>query len=215
MEKSSQDFDPLPASSGNKKEDAGDPAYFGKTLSSESSSKTFRNGKAPKNGHALKKSSNKKTSGVSVKSAKTAKVEKKDSPKNPPKSKNNHHSDGQFGQFQKVILSTAREKLNMMMSEVYQCKQKRANLDFSNKEKLTHKILCMIAEKKIDSVHISPEEATRILGLLDELNFGEDHQVFRDYSISQDGSSDHEQGDSPFSGESEDDQKSDGPFSNF
>lgn len=226
MEKSSQDSEPSPVGQKKEGDPLDDPSYVGKTFSNNSIS----NGRATESGAALKKS-NRRGSKTSVKSATAAvkpagkisvsqKTEKKDSvgvkvssKKGQAESNSNNqaHPNSQFGQFQKVILSTVREKLNMMMSEVCQCKQKKADLDFSNKEKLTHKVLCMIAEKKIKSVHISPEEATRFLKLLEELNCGEDHAVFRDYSVS-----DHEEGSSPFSSEEADSQKPEsGPFSGF
>ena len=68
--------------------------------------------------------------------------------------------------FQSVILELVRDKLNMMLCETFQLKEK---VNFSNYEKLTKIVLKEISNSQINSPHLTPEQARKYINLLDKL----------------------------------------------
>ena len=87
-----------------------------------------------------------------------------------------------FGTFQKALLKMARRKLRLMLSEVCQCKQKKALLDFSDRSNLTFNILNYISSGKITSAHISSAEARQFLTMLDDLTQYKKEDICKDFS---------------------------------
>jgi len=69
--------------------------------------------------------------------------------------------------FQDVILELVRQKLNMMLTEIFQLKK---NVDSNNYSKLTKVILKEIANGHITSCHMSEECAKKTIHILEMLD---------------------------------------------
>lgn len=74
--------------------------------------------------------------------------------------------DSKCCNFQSVVLELVREKLNMMLTEMFQLKQ---DIDFEDYEKLTKIILREISRKHVHSVHMSSGDAKNAIEILDTL----------------------------------------------
>ena len=66
--------------------------------------------------------------------------------------------------FQAVVLEIIRNKLNMMLSEIFQLKDA---VDFSDYSKLTVLVLREIANDSIRSCHMSGQDAKKAIALLE------------------------------------------------
>ncbi len=74
---------------------------------------------------------------------------------------------GQDSSFQSIILEIIREKLNLMVSEVFQLNKK---VDFNDHCKLTKIFLKEILKNNIHSVHITKAQAKKFIQIFDKLS---------------------------------------------
>lgn len=100
--------------------------------------------------------------------------------------------------FQGVLLNVVKSKLNLMLSEISQLYQNGHEIDFDNNHVVIKTILKKIAERKITSVHISPEEAVCFINIFDEMD---SHTEQKRYYFNEEDTKDQDKNiysDSPF-----------------